>query len=56
MDLGVWLPAGVVAFVEAIERYMADGLAQDLTQWLAVGVLAFTLYAKIYNFKKKNKK
>ena len=56
LELGVWLPVGVVTFWEAAERYMADGLSQDLTQWLGVGVLAFTLYAKIYNFNKKNKK
>ena len=55
-DFGFTMPVGVVAAADGVEHLMADGLAQDLTQWLGVAILAVTLFIKVYNFVKKNKK
>ena len=55
-DWGFSIPFGAAVVNEGVERALADGMAQETTQWLIALTVAFTLFVKVFMFIKANVK
>ena len=55
-DMGFTIPVGVVAFVETAKFTFANEVAQSATIWLGALSILVTLFIKIWNFVRDNRK